>query len=225
MKKATAVEDFGNLITAWLKMKNMFFSWKKLILDTLNKLFNENILENQVEWEYLKYNIRKYRSNFSKKLAKNRNKKIAKLETKLKHFKKHYVGKIDCKQQLDAIYEEEAKGINITSKCNWYEHSEKSNKFFLNLEKHNAIQSQIHSVIIKQDEITDQPEINKHTFFYQYLLPCKVQIQTDEIQAYSENIPLPKPTKKQALSCESIMSEDEMFKSWRSMENNKSPGN
>ena len=81
------------------------------------------------------------------------------------------------------------------------------------MEKHNAIQSQIHSVIIKQDEITDQPEINKHTFFYQYLLPCKVQIQTDEIQAYSENIPLPKPTKKQALSCESIMSEDEMFKS------------
>ena len=57
------------------------------------------------------------------------------------------------------------------------------------------------------------------------MLPCKVQIQTDEIQAYSENIPSPKLTKKQVLCCESIMSEDEMFKSWRSMENNKSPGN
>ena len=112
----------------------------------------------------MKYNIRKYRSNFSKKLAKNRNKKIANLETKLKHFKKHYFGKIDCKQQLDAIYEEEAKGIKTTSKCNWYAHSEKSTKFFLNLEKHHAIQSQIHSAIIKQDEITDQPEINKHNF-------------------------------------------------------------
>ena len=57
------------------------------------------------------------------------------------------------------------------------------------------------------------------------MLLCKVQIQTDEIQAYSENIPSPKLTKKQVLCCESIMSEDEMFKSWRSMENNKSPGN
>ena len=32
---------------------------KKFILDTLNKLFNKNILDDQVKWEYLKYNIRK----------------------------------------------------------------------------------------------------------------------------------------------------------------------
>ena len=65
---------------------------KKLILDALNELFKENILDYQA-WEYLKYNIRKYtilRYNFSKKRAKNTNKKIADLEIKLKHFKKHY---------------------------------------------------------------------------------------------------------------------------------------
>ena len=116
----------------------------------------------------MKYHIRKYTINFSKKLAKNTNKKIVDLETKLKHFEKHYenyVDNIDYKvfrQQLDAIYEEKAKGIKIRSKCNWYELGEKSTKFFLNLEKHRAIQSQIHSVIINQDEITDQDQINKH---------------------------------------------------------------
>ena len=26
---------------------------KKIILDTLNEMFNENILEDQVKWEYL----------------------------------------------------------------------------------------------------------------------------------------------------------------------------
>ena len=52
---------------------------KKLISDTLNELFNENILEVQVKWEYLKHNIRKYAIKFSKKLAKNTNKKIADL--------------------------------------------------------------------------------------------------------------------------------------------------
>ena len=45
------------------------------------------------------------------------------------------------------------KGIKIRSKCNWYEHAEKSTKFFLNLEKHCAIQRQIHSVIINQAEL------------------------------------------------------------------------
>ena len=92
---------------------------KKFISDTLNELFNENVLDDQVKWEYLKYNIRKYTINFSKKLAKNTNKKIVDLETKLKHFEKHYenyVDNIDYKvfrQQLDAIYEEKAKGIKL----------------------------------------------------------------------------------------------------------------
>ena len=204
---------------------------KKFILDTLNELFNENILDDQVIWEYLKYNIRKYTIKFSKELAKNTNKTIDDLETKLKHYEKHenYVDNIDykvCKLQLDEIYEKKAKGIRIRSKCNWYEHGEKSTKFFLNLEKHRAIQSQIHSVIINQDEITDQDEINKQIFsFYQSLFSRQVQVQTDKIDAYLDNIPLPKLTNEQTLSCEGIISEDEVFKSLKSIDNNKSPGN
>ena len=49
----------------------------------------------------------------------------------------------------------------------------------LNLEEHQAIQSQIHSVIMNQDEITDQTEINKQIFsFYQSLFLHKIQSQT-----------------------------------------------
>ena len=106
MKKAIEVEAFGNLMTTWLKKKNIFFRWKKNILDTLNEVFNEKILDDQVKWEYLKYNIRKYTIKFSKELAKITNKTIDDLETKLKHYGKHenYVDNIDykvCKQQLD----------------------------------------------------------------------------------------------------------------------------
>ena len=61
---------------------------KKFILDTLNEPFTENILDDQVKWEYLKYNIRKYTIKFSKELAKNTNKTIDDLETKLKHYEK-----------------------------------------------------------------------------------------------------------------------------------------
>ena len=80
---------------------------KKFISDILNKLFNKNILDDQVKWGYLKYHIRKYTISFSKKLAKNKNKKIADLETKLKH--ENYVDNIDykiCEQQLEATCKE-----------------------------------------------------------------------------------------------------------------------
>ena len=31
---------------------------KKIMLNTLNVLFNVNVLDDQVKWEYLKHNIR-----------------------------------------------------------------------------------------------------------------------------------------------------------------------
>ena len=94
------------------------------------------------------------------------------------------------------------------------------------MEKHWAIQHQIHSVIINQDEITDQDEIIEQVFsFYPSLFSRKVQSQTEKIEAYSELIPLPKLINEQILSCEGIVSEDEVFKILKSMENNKSLGN
>ena len=108
---------------------------KKFISDTLNELFNENVLDDQVKWEYLKYNIRKYTINFLKSQQKTQ-RKIVGLEGKFKHFEKHYENYVDnldykvCKQQLDAIYEEKGKGIKIRSKCSWYKFGGKSTKFF-----------------------------------------------------------------------------------------------
>ena len=81
-------------------------------------------------------------------------------------------------------------------------------------------------VIINQDQIRDKDKINKKIFpFYQSLFLHKVQFQTDIIEAYLDNMPLPKLPNEQTLSCEGIVSEDEVFKSLKSMDNNKSPGN
>ena len=72
---------------------------------------------------------------------------------------------------------------------------------------------------------TYQDKINKQIFsLCQSFFSRKVQFQTDKIEAYLENIPLPKLVNEQTLSCEDI-SEDEVFESLKSMENNKSPGN
>ena len=80
----------------------------------------------------------------------------------------------------------------------------------------------MHSLIINQDEVTYQVEINKQIFsFYQYLFSGKTQNQADKIEAYLELIPLPNLTNEQKLSGEGITSKDEVFKSLKSMGNNK----
>ena len=75
------------------------------------------------------------------------------------------------------------------------------------MEKHRTIQSQIRSLFINRDEITYQDKIDKQILsFYQSLFSRKVQYQTDIIEAYLENIPLPKLNNEQTLSCYSLRS-------------------
>ena len=132
---------------------------KKFILNTLNELFNENILDDQVKREYLKYRIRKYTIKFSKELAKNTNKTIADLETKLKDYGKHenYVDSIDykfCRQQLDEIYEEKEKGIKKEVNATGMSMVKNPLIFFFNLEKHCAnkrLLASIHKAFLNQE--------------------------------------------------------------------------
>ena len=53
-----------------------------------------------------------------------------------------------------------ANGIRVRSKYNWYEHREKSSKFFLNLEKSHAVQNQIRNILIDNKEVNSQQDIN-----------------------------------------------------------------
>ena len=110
-EESNRVRGFWKFNDSLIENEEYVHQMKKFISDTLNELFNENILDDQVKWEYLKYNIRKYTINFSKKLAKNTTKKFIDLETNLKHFEKHYENYVDnidykvCKQQLHAMYD------------------------------------------------------------------------------------------------------------------------
>ena len=63
------------------------------------------------------------------------------------------------KNELDAIYDHIIEGIHIKSICNWYEHSEKSTKFFLNFEKQRGVQNTIKKLIVDDKEIIDQTHI------------------------------------------------------------------
>ena len=112
---------------------------KKLIAKiNSSKKFNEDA---QMKWEFLKYEIRKFTIDYSKKAAKIRKQQKINLEQKLKNLENNLTSEENrklynhYKNELETIYDHIADGIKIRSKCEWYEHGEKSTKFFLNLEK------------------------------------------------------------------------------------------
>ena len=88
------------------------------------------------------------------------------------------------------------------------------------MEKHRATQSQIHSLVINQDKITDQAEIIKQLFsFNRFLLLRKVQIQANKIEPYLKNTILPKLTNEQTLIFEGIKFMENNFEMIDSLKN------
>ena len=88
------------------------------------------------------------------------------------------------------------------------------------MEKHRATQSQIHSIVINQDKITDQAEIIKQLFSFNWsLLLRKVQIQANKVEPYLKNAILPKLTNEQTLIFEGIKFMENNFEMIDSLKN------
>ena len=71
-----------------------------------------------------------------------------------------------CRGEINEIYDKISNGIKVRSKCDWYEFREKSNQFFLTLEKRQATQNIVRKVLSNEQEITDFSKIN--TYIYQF---------------------------------------------------------
>ena len=206
---------------------------KNHISDILNFLNNENIKDDQVIWEYLKYEIRKFSIQYSKRLAKALREERECLERKLKILEQNSESNLnnnpecyECKTELEDIYQIQVDGIRTRSKCMWYEFDEKSSKFFLHLEKNRAIQGQVQTIVSNEKEITDETEINAHiAFFYESLFKEKLSFKNENLTQYLENISMPCLSKEKQDSCEGVITEKELFEALKSMQNNKSPGN
>ena len=87
--------------------------------------------------EYLKYEIRKFSKKSSKEAARSKKIESPSLKTKLKILESKirygdYPEYVHCKEELDKLYEGKINGAIIRSRCDWYEHGEKSSKFLTN---------------------------------------------------------------------------------------------
>ena len=138
--RGRGVWKFNNSL---LQDKNFKDGLVQTVRDTLaaNPDFNPHLV-----WEILKYEMRKFSIKFSKirshtsKLEKDKN------ENTIKVFEADPDGTTISQEEYDLSkswmenwYDEYTKGIILRSKSDWYEHGEKSTKYFLNLEKKIAL--------------------------------------------------------------------------------------
>ena len=92
--------------------------------------------KHQLRWEFLKYEVREFNLKYTKHVAQeklqlrtNSENQLEKLEIKLDED--NLIKDDSVKNELDEIYEHITEGIRIRSKCDWYEHGEKSTIFYL----------------------------------------------------------------------------------------------
>ena len=100
-----------------------------MIENLADKIFKKFsfLRDDQIRWEYIKFEIRQFLINFSKNLSKSLNAERENLKKELKDFEKSGSRYFDneyylaCKTKLDKIYDKKVEGLRITSKCGWYE--------------------------------------------------------------------------------------------------------
>ena len=124
-----------------------------------------------------------------------------------------------CKLDLENIYDKKAKGAKICSKCEWYQHGEKSTKFFLNLEKQRARNTTVRHLIDNDKDITDLKEINACIWkFY------KISKSDSERESFLNSIALPNLSSKNFHVCESEITEKDLITALKSMHIGKFSG-
>ena len=108
------------------------------------------------------------------------------------------------KNELESIYNFITGGIILRSKAKWYEHGEKSSKYFSNLEKLNKIKSHLRKVINSDGQETfDETQIRqKLKHFYSSLYKRRNTKTVDECMSHLANTNIPKLTDEKRLSCE-----------------------
>ena len=96
---------------------------KCFIHDIKKKLVTDEVFDEQSQLEIFKYDIPKFSIRYPKVISKEKRKKQHELERKLKILEKSLSCDKNieeyhkCKADLDGIYDNNAEGVKIRSKC------------------------------------------------------------------------------------------------------------
>ena len=110
----------------------------------------------------------------------------------------------ECKQELEILYDYITQGIILRSRATWYEHGEKSTKYFLNLEKRNKTKTHVRKILLQNNLETTEPEaiMSNLKTFYSNLYKRTLTKTENECLQYLKDISAPKLHENDKQSCE-----------------------
>ena len=224
--------------TAYWKLNCSLLNKNEFITDLKNEIEKMKTdlagFEPQIKWELIKYKIRAFCRKFSKKIAKEKKEKMTKLENIIKNYEttpeasdENYLA---SKLEYETILNLQTSGHILRSKTKIFEENEKSSKYFLSLERRNAIQNTI-KMLIKDpenadDKITEPKMISKEIRNFYSKLFKKMGTKTNsECLEFLNNIDLPMVSDELNEILKKPLSLSEIEDAIKSSVSGKSPGN
>ena len=188
-----------------------------------------------MSWEWIKFKIREFLIKFSKTVAWNRKKEELELLKTYQTLKViHELCPTDdsfynlekIKAQLELIEEKKTEGIIVRARARWHEYGEKSNKYFLNLEKRNHIRKHIRKLNLSGVIMSNPFEILEgvKTFYKNLYTSKRVDLSGEDSRGFFENENIPKLSEEFKEICEGRVRIEEITEVLKSFKDNKVPG-
>jgi exonuclease III len=183
------------------------------------------------QWGYIKHKIGEFSRDYGAKIKKAKLLIKLQIENELKQLqndlndtnKQRYA---NLQDQLNDIIENEVKGSILRSLCNDYKAGEKCSKYFFSLEKYRNKQKTISRIKMASGSFTSDPKLvlEECRLFYKKLYSANPQVDPNTFPFFYQNPTIPKLTEDQRLLCDAELTEDELFKTLKAFQKNKSPG-
>lgn len=128
---------------------------------------------------------------------------------------------------METFYDKKMEGTIIRSRARWHEYGEKSNKYFLSLEKRNNVRKQIRKLCLSRVITMDCKKIlEASSDFYKNLYSSQSNVsQNDDLNRFLRDPNIPRLSEEQKASCEGRISKEECKQALESFDPGKTPGN
>ena len=211
----------------------------KMLADNVPKWIDKysEFDDHRISWEIIKFEIRRATQSFSKKKAMERDKSGQVLHNKVNEAESYLCENpsedaknawLKAKDDLEQHYNYITLGLITRSRATWYEQGEKSNKFFLNLEKSHKCKSTIRKVLTDSNvEITNSHDVlNEIKNFYTTLYQKQnVDLSLNGTRDFLYNDKVPRLSEIDKHICEGDLTINECNDALNGMTDGKSPGN
>ena len=197
--------------------------------ELIQKVLENNVQLNALElWESLKLEIIFYTQEYCQVRALNKKMLFSQLEQALDKLKKKENkshNDLDLMERtqvdLDVLIEEKTKEAVFRSKAKWYGDSEKSSKYFMNLEKCRANAKNISCVLMDDGTILNDPQqvLKEQEKFY-----AKLYKKDENISFRLENNSEIKLTEEMKETAEGHFTYEEVTNAVKQIAKNKTPG-